>query len=423
MYSERVSIEEILNDVRDWLGRNWDPDLTVGEWWTLLGEAGWAFPHLPEHAFGRGLARSEATRVQREIQEFGALGPPGGIGAMLAAPTIIQFGTAAQIDRYVRDIVCGRRAWCQLFSEPSAGSDLASLRTTAVRDGDQWVVNGQKVWTSFGDHADLGMLLARTHPDAPKHQGITWFVIEMDQPGVTLRPLRDMGGLTKFDEVFLDDAVVHDDAVVGDLADGWRVAKATLAHERAGLGPGTVGSTSPVTPGSVAGHLADRAGDWVRPPTASRTARRGPAPTPAQKLIDLCHEAVGTPDPPLRDALVRLHELCEIGRFNLERQRAERAAGRDVPGMANIAKLATSRIVGLHRDVGLRILGAFGTLHPYDDAARSEIEQLTGSTRNTWMTAAALQAQGPPIYGGTDQIQRNVIAERVLGLPRDPSEG
>src|SRR5437762_14025153 len=161
---------ELVAELRAWLEQNWDPELTVGEWWERLGLAGWASPTLPENAYGRGLSRPEAARVAAEIGKAGALGAPAGLGLLLAAPTIATHGTQEQIDLYVRDIVTGQKAWCQLFSEPGAGSDLAGLTTKAVRDGDEWIVNGQKVWTSFGSVADLGMLLARTAPELPKHQ-------------------------------------------------------------------------------------------------------------------------------------------------------------------------------------------------------------------------------------------------------------
>src|SRR5688500_9629633 len=170
---------DVITELRAWLEENWDPDLTVGEWWERLGLSGWAAPMLPENAYGRGLQRADGVRVQQTIAEFGALGAPGGLGLLLAAPTIATHGTQEQIDLYVRDIVTGKHAWCQLFSEPSAGSDLAGLNTRAVKDGDEWIVNGQKVWTSSGHVADLGMLLARTDSDVPKHEGITYFAFDM----------------------------------------------------------------------------------------------------------------------------------------------------------------------------------------------------------------------------------------------------
>src|SRR4051795_3914521 len=256
---------ELVDELRTWLEENWDPDLTVGEWWQRLGLAGWAAPGLPTNAYGKGLGRSDAVKVQAEIGEFGALGAPGGLGLLLAAPTIATHSTQEQIDLYVRDIVTGQKAWCQLFSEPGAGSDLAGLTTKGVKDGEEWTFNGQKVWTSGGQIADLGMLLARTNVDVPKHQGISYFALDMHQPGVDVRPLREITGHAMFNEVFITDAHTHDDTLIGGLNNGWAVANTTLAFERAGLGAGGgSGAGGMATPGTVAGDLDKRAGDFVR---------------------------------------------------------------------------------------------------------------------------------------------------------------
>ena len=230
--------DPLLDELDSWLSENWDPDVTVAEWWERLGLAGWSAPSLPTDAYGRGLSRTDGIRVQQRIKASGALGPPAGLGLLLAAPTIASHGTRQQIDTYVRDIVTGRQAWCQLFSEPAAGSDLAGLQTRAVRDGDEWIVNGQKVWTSGGQYADLGMLLARTDTHVPKHQGISYFALPMHQPGVEVRPLREMTGRALFNEVFMTDARVADDALIGGENHGWAVANTTLMNERAGLGSG-----------------------------------------------------------------------------------------------------------------------------------------------------------------------------------------
>ncbi|MEO1059749.1 MAG: acyl-CoA dehydrogenase family protein, partial [Actinomycetota bacterium] len=161
------------------------------------------------------------------------------------------------------DIVTGQQAWCQLFSEPGAGSDLAGLACRAELDGEEWIVNGQKVWTSAGHMADVGMLIARTNPTAPKHRGISWMAIDMDQPGVEIRPLRELTGHALFNEVFLTDARVRADAVIGDVNDGWRVANTTLQNERAGLGAGGGGAATGALPGTIAGQLDRRVGDLV----------------------------------------------------------------------------------------------------------------------------------------------------------------
>jgi alkylation response protein AidB-like acyl-CoA dehydrogenase len=418
--------DELLDELRAWLEENWDPELTVGDWWERLGLAGWAAPSLPTNAYGRGLSRNDAVRVQTAIAEFGAVGAPGGLGLLLAAPTIATHGTQEQIDTFVRDIVTGRRAWCQLFSEPGAGSDLAGLTAKAERDGDEWIVNGQKVWTSLGHVADLGMLIARTEPDAPKHQGITWFAIDMDQPGVDIRPLREMTGHAMFNEVFLTDARVPDSAIIGERNGGWAVANSTLAFERAGLGAGGGSAAGGmVLPGTVADQLGRRVGD-VAPKSGGSSRRRGGAGGGmlgggAKMLIDLAKGNGATGDPSIRQDLVRLHTMGELARFNNLRLKAAKQAGRDIPGMGNLAKLAMSDMMRLSRDVGLRIVGPAGMLHAYTDDARPAIDEATGNPFLGMVTGLALWAQGPPIYGGTDQIQRNIIGERVLGLPKEPN--
>ncbi|MDD9371267.1 MAG: acyl-CoA dehydrogenase family protein, partial [Acidimicrobiales bacterium] len=258
-------------DVKAWLADNWDPDLTVAEWWNRLGTSGWAVPTWPSAWFGKDLSRAEGVRVQQAIADFGALPAPGGLGLMLAGPTIVVHGDDDQKTRYLKDIVTGQKAWCQLFSEPGAGSDLAGLNSRAVKDGEEWVVNGQKVWTSGGHVADLAMLIARTDPDQPKHAGITYFVAEMDQPGIEVVPLREMTGRALFNEVFLTDARVRDDSMIGGYNNGWRVANTTLMFERSSLGAGGgSAAASLASPGTIAGDLDKRAGDFV-----SSGGRRG----------------------------------------------------------------------------------------------------------------------------------------------------
>jgi len=420
--------DELVDELRSWLEENWDPDLTVGEWWQRLGLAGWSAPSLPANAYGRGLSRNDAVRVQGEIGGFGALGAPGGLGLLLAAPTIATHGSQEQIDLYVRDIVTGRKAWCQLFSEPGAGSDLAGLTCRADLDGDEWTINGQKVWTSFGSVADLGMLIARTDPELPKHQGITWFAFDMHQDGVDVRPLVEMTGHALFNEVFLSDATVMDDAIIGGRGNGWAVANTTLMHERAGLGSGGGSAAGgSATPGTVADQLGRRAGDFVSASPKKKRRSGGGAGAGlggggAKLLIDLAKGNGAIEDPTIRQDLMKLHTLGEIGRFNNLRLKALKKAGGDIPGIGNISKLAMSDIMRLTRDVGLRIVGPSGMLHAYDDEARGPIDEATGNPFNNMVTSIALWAQGPPIYGGTDQVQRNIIGERVLGLPKEPGD-
>jgi len=414
---------DAVEEVRSWLEENWDPDLTVAEWWERLGLSGWAAPGLPEHAYGKGLNRNDSVAVQGAIADFGALGAPGGLGLLLAAPTIATHGTQEQIDLYVRDIVTGQKAWCQLFSEPGAGSDLAGLQTRAIKDGEEWVVTGQKVWTSGGQVADMGMLIARTDPDVPKHQGISYFGIDMHQKGIDIRPLVEMTGHAMFNEVFLEEAVTPDSSLIGGLNNGWAVANTTLMNERAGLGSGGGhAAASAATPGTVVNDLAKRAGDFVSGAATSR--RRGGGGggmfgSSYKLLVELAKGNGKIDDPSIRQDLMKLHTLNELGRMNSLRAKAAKAIGQDVPGLPNISKLSMSEIVRQQRDVGLKILGPYGTLHAYKPEDAGPLNEATGNPFTMMVTGMALFAQGPPIYGGTDQVQRNIIGERVLGLPKE----
>ena len=416
---------DVVDAVRAWLSENWDPDLTVAEWWNRLGLSGWAAPGLPENAYGKGLNRNDAVAVQNAIAEFGALGAPGGLGLLLAAPTIATHGTQEQIDLYVRDIVTGQKAWCQLFSEPGAGSDLAGLQSRAIKDGDEWIVTGQKVWTSAGQIADLGMLIARTDPDVPKHQGITYFGIDMHQKGIEIRPLVEMTGHAMFNEVFMEEAVVADDALIGGLNNGWAVANTTLMNERAGLGSGGGhAAAGAATPGTVVNDLVKRAGDFVSSGGGAPKRRSGGGGmfgASYKLLVELAQGNGKIADPTIRQDLMKLHTLNELGRMNSLRAKAAKAIGQDVPGLPNISKLSMSEIVRQQRDVGLRIVGPLGTLHAYKPDQQAALNEATGNPFAAMVTGMALFAQAPPIYGGTDQVQRNIIGERVLGLPKEPN--
>ncbi len=389
-----------------------------------LGTAGWSAPTLPTHAYGRGVARSVGVQIAQEIASFGALGAPDGLGLLLAAPTIADHGTPDQIETLVRDIVTGQRAWCQLFSEPGAGSDLAGLTTRAELDGDEWIVNGQKVWTSLGQVADLAMLIARTAPDLPKHQGISYFAIDMHQEGVEVRPLREMTGHAMFNETFLTDARVPNSALIGGKNNGWAVANTTLGYERSGLGTGGSARGASATPGTLAGNLHRRAGDFVSASSTDRATRPSAATARRGGMYDIfvgLAKGNGTnTDANVRQDLVRLYALNELGRLNAERLKATRAAGGDIPGMANIAKLSMSSMMRLTRDLGLTIVGAQGMIHAYDASDHATVTSATGNPFLGAVTTSALYAQAPSIYGGTDQVQRNIIGERILGLPKDP---
>ncbi|MET0904150.1 MAG: acyl-CoA dehydrogenase family protein [Acidimicrobiales bacterium] len=416
------------DELRGWLEESWDPDLTVGEWWDRLGMSGWSAPLLPADAYGRGMNRADAMAAARIIRDFGALGAPVGMGIGLVAPTIITHGTREQIDRFLPDIVTGQKWWCQLFSEPGAGSDLAGLGTRAERDGDQWIINGQKVWTSGGHWADLGMLLARTEPTAPKHQGITWFAFDMHQSGADVRTLREMTGGAMFCEVFFSDAVVSDADRIGDVNNGWQVANTTLFHERSGMGAGGErgsGAGPMARAGSVADDLPKRAGDFVRPPKKKPRAavdEMQALTSPARVYVELARATGQDQDPVIRQALVQSYILTEVQRLNTQRHKAVRAQGGDIAGLPNFSKLLTANILRHHRDLGMQLLGARGMLHGYDPDQRETLQDAPGGNVAHLLTAQALLALALPIFGGTDQILRKIIGERVLGLPKEPGD-
>ena len=224
--------ESVRAEVAQWVTEHWDPASSLVEWRKQLAASGWAAPSWPAQWHGRALPTWADDVVASELVRLGAVGSPVGSGMWLAAPTILTHGPDAVRERFLLPTLTGEVTWCQLFSEPGAGSDLAGLSTTAVLDGDEWVVNGQKVWNTSAHHADLGILVARSDWAVPKHRGLTYFVMPMDQPGVLVRPLRQMNFHSSFNEVFFTDARIPKEWVVGEVGDGWSVALTTLAHER-----------------------------------------------------------------------------------------------------------------------------------------------------------------------------------------------
>ena len=399
-----TSTTDVRADVRAWLERHWDPDLSVDDWWRLVAEAGWTAPSLPCEQGGRGLHRSANHLVRSTFREFGALRPPGGLGLLIAAPTILAHGTSEQIGRLVPPILEGRVNWCQLFSEPGAGSDLAGLTTRAEQDGDRWVVNGQKVWSSMARTSDYGMLLARTDLSVPKHRGISWFAFPLDQPGVTVRPLREMTGEAVFNEVFLDDAICDGDDLIGGEGKGWSVTQTSLYFERAGIGAGGGHAGFP-EPGPKGGMLGRRAGEAVLDPEPG-----GNMLVTVADLISLAKAHRRTGVASIRHDLARLYAYTQIGRWNALRGKAEavRGGGQNV---ANLGKLSQTRIVKLAAQLSLDLLGADGMLAAPDGP--------DGGRYSGFMVFSPASS----IYGGTDEIQHNIIAERSLGLPRDEVPG
>jgi alkylation response protein AidB-like acyl-CoA dehydrogenase len=402
-----LSVEEIRAEIEAWLDENWDESLTVGEWWDRLGPSGYAHPMLAPNAYGKGYSQSQAAAVMATMADREVMGPPTGLGRMLAAPTIATHGTQEQIDQFLPPIMDGSVGWCQLFSEPGAGSDLAGLTCKAERDGDEWIITGQKVWTSGGQIADMGMLIARTDPNAPKHKGITYFAFDMHQPGVTVRPLTEMTGRALFNEVFIDEARVPHANIIGEENMGWSVANTTLMFERASLG------SAGKSPASAAGSGMRSVRHEPVTKFNRRTAGEGGVPPLGiglwQYLVDAAEKAGKNTDPVLRQELIKLWSTIEVNRLSIQRAKDPKQRTGAEP---NIGKLVMSDLFRTFREVGLSVIGADGML-----AGDSETQ--TGGA----VGEIALFSPGPSIYGGTDQIQRNIIGERVLGLPREPGPG
>ena len=353
---------------------------------TLRGlqfDLGLAWIHFPGGRGGLGLDPERQLTVDEQLAAFGIGEPfltnPMGIG--MVAPTLATHGTDQQRDRYLRPIFTAEEIWCQLFSEPGAGSDVASAATRAVRDGDTWVVDGQKVWTSLGHLAVLGLLLARTDPDVPKHKGLTCFVVDMHAPGVEVRPLRQLTGDTEFNEVYFEGVRIDDSARVGGVGDGWRVSLTTLMNERVAIG----GQTPPRGSGPIADALAC----WSANPQRQDASRR--------------------------DQLVRLWVEAEAIRLTNLRAQAAREVGDPGPE-GSISKLAQCQFNQRCFNLCVDLLGPDGMLFESGYEPRPVDEAFLGITDTT---RSFLRSRANTIEGGTSEIMRNILGERVLGLPGD----
>ncbi|MGI5441855.1 acyl-CoA dehydrogenase family protein [Streptomyces shenzhenensis] len=347
-------------------------------------DAGLAWVHYPEGLGGLGAPRALQAVVDAELAAAGA--PDNdprriGIGLGMAAPTVLRHGTEEQQRRFLRPLWTGEEVWCQLFSEPGAGSDLAALGTRAVRDGGTWVVDGQKVWTSSAHLARWAILIARTDPGVPKHQGITYFVCDMTDPGVEVRPLRQLTGEAEFNEVFLTGVRIPDSRRLGAVGDGWRVARTTLMNERVSIG----------------GMRLPREGGMIGP--VARTWRERPE--------------LRTHD--LHQRLLGLWVESEVARLTAERLRQQLVAGQPGPEGSG-TKLAFARLNQEISALEVELLGEEGLL--YDDwtLRRPELVDFTGREAGY----RYLRAKGNSIEGGTSEILLNIVAERVLGLPAEP---
>jgi alkylation response protein AidB-like acyl-CoA dehydrogenase len=347
-------------------------------------DAGLAWVHFPVGLGGLGASRSLQAGVDRA---FNAAGAPDnnprviGIGLGMAAPTILRHGTDEQKQRFLRPLWTGEEVWCQLFSEPGAGSDLANLGTQAVRDGDSWVVNGQKVWTSLAHEAAWAILVTRTNPDVPKHRGMTYFLCDMKAPGIEVRPLRQLTGEAEFNEVFLTDVRIPDGLRLGDIGDGWRVAQTTLMNERVSIGGGPL----------------PREGGLI------------------SLVTELWRSRPEVRTPGAQETLLRHWVAAEAGRLANERLRQQLSAGQPGPE-GSAQKLIFARLNQEITGLELELSGEAGLR--YDDWTMRRPTEVDMFGRSAGFRY--LRAKGNSIEGGTSEILRNIVAERVLGLPSEP---
>ncbi len=385
-------VATLRGEARQWLVDHWQPGRDPLTFMAEVVDAGWAHPEWPTDFYGRGASEEAATAV---IEEFArAEAPRGGIAAAsIAADAIKAFATSDELrGPVVRKLLTGEYRTCLLYSEPGAGSDIAGLQTRADRDGAEWIVNGQKVWTSGAMTATHGLLAARTNWDVPKHKGITYFLLPMRQPGVEVRPIKQMTGHQTFNEVFFNDARLPDSLRISEVNDGWRVLNSALAVERMMMGGG-------LERGSATRDRDAAAAATPNPQQPGSEVRTRPV-----DLVALANELGRGGDPVLRQAIARMHALRRISRWN-----AERAEGSADMSVAAVLKLSMSDILHGSARIHAQLLGTEAMLTG-QQSPQGEVANQTGM----W---AFINSIG----GGSDQIQRNLIGERVLGLPHDPS--
>ncbi|MEM7408756.1 MAG: acyl-CoA dehydrogenase family protein [Myxococcota bacterium] len=397
-----VTEASVRAEVRAWLEAHWDPELSLRDWRERLADSGWGCPTWPEAWYGRGLPLAMESVVRQEFRRAGAVGIASGGGSGLAAPTILEHGSDELKRALLRPIITGEHAWCQLFSEPGSGSDLAGLTTRADRDGDEFVISGQKVWNTSAHHAQYGMLLARTNWDVPKHRGISYFAFEMEQPGVTVRPLQQMNGYASFNEVFINEARATLHQVIGQVDQGWSVALATLAHERRLAG---IHDDTPLEGSgrAIEEYREERA--HVMAPYVWYPQRYGRV----DLIVKRARETGRDNDPVVRQEIAKLLSLQRAAGWTAERAKQARVLGRPPGPEGSIGKLCGSHIARQAADTHALISESDALLAGEDGPEAGIIAEIL------------LSVPGQSIAGGTDEIQRNILAERQLGLPRDPT--
>src|SRR5229473_7119467 len=398
----KVSEAQVRAEVRTWLAAHWDPELSLVEWRNKLADSGWGMPQWPEAWYGRGLPVGGTRVVEEEFAAVGAVGVARSGVRLLVAATLLEHGSDLHKKNFLRRILTGEDGWCQLFSEPGSGSDLAGATTRAELNGDLWIINGQKVWTTSAHHADYGMLLARTDWDAPKHEGMSFFIIEIKQPGVEVQPLKQMNGHASFNQVFFTDAKVLPENLVSKVGDGWKVAMTTLAHERRGAD----GMSTPSKRGSRTGRIYVEERAEIE--TAMQPYRWYPQRAGRVDLIiERAKETGANQDPHVRQEIAKLMILSKSAEWTARRARAAQRQGRPQGPEGSLGKLAASNVARAAAHVHTLFTGA--------DA------MLTGaaSPREGIIAEILVSVPATSIAGGTDEIQRNIISERVLKMPRE----
>ena len=391
-------------EVSAWLAANWNPELGLVEWRNKLVDSGWGVPHWPQAWYGRDLSAGLVPVVEEEFQRIGAIGVAKAGIRTLAAATILEHGTDLQKEKFLRRSLTGEDTWCQLFSEPGSGSDVAGAVTRAELRGNQWVVNGQKVWTTSAHHADWGLLLARTDWDLTKHKGLSYFIIDMHQPGVTVQPLRQMNGHASFNQVFLTDALVQPEFLVAKVGDGWAVTTTTLMHERRGadsLRTWAMGSDRP-----------GRTYDEERAEIATTMEPYKWYPQRAGRvdlILPRAEETGAVNDPVMRQEIAKLLIMAKSAEWTARRARAAQEQGRPQGPEGSLGKLVSSHIARAAARLHTQMTGANAMLTG------------DGSPMGGVIAEILVSVPATSIAGGTDEIQRNIISERVLKMPREPS--